>query len=286
MRDFLHTILYDYSVTEDSFFYGKPFNHWHFIYVLLIAGCVVGAAFLLKNKSESTKKRVLNILSLVVLGLYIFDLFVRPIAQLEGDFDQSIGGYLDKLPFHICTVMAPLCVMAQHSKWLAKFKEPLVILGIVGPLMYLTYPNGVFGNSHVLNYDVVQTILYHGALIAWGILNLTTGQTKISIRNWHKVLMMVGLQSAWALLGNMMFSDMSSLESWNETGHDWFFQKSGAVLTQGELWVAIIAPIGVAAAVFAVAMGVYGIYHLVSHIINKKSKNQAQNTEIKETVNV
>ena len=60
---------------------------------------------------------------------------------------------------------------------------------------------------------------------------------------------------------------MSSLESWNATGHDWFFQKSGAFyIAVGELWYAILAPIAVAIAVYLVGLFVYGMYHLIKKI--------------------
>ena len=262
----------------DSFWHAGPFTLWHFIYIILFATPIILAAIFLRKKSDETKKKVLDILSLVVLGLYIFDLFARPISKLEGDFSQSIAAYLDKLPFHICTVMAPLCVFAQHSKKFAKIKEPIVILGIVGPLMYLTYPSGVFGDAFPFCYNTFQTMLYHGVLIAWAILSLTTGQTKASIkRGSYQFAICVVLASAWALFGNIVYSDMSSLQAWVDTGYDWFFQKSGAFyIAEGQLWYAIVAPIAVAIAVYLVGLIVYGVYHLIKKIASpKKHKAEA-----------
>lgn len=282
MVNVLHAILKCYEVSEDSFWHAGPFTLWHFIYVFSFATPIILGAIFLRKKSDKTQKKVLDVLSIVVISLYIVDLFLRPISQLDGDFTQSIAGYLDKLPFHICTVMAPLCVFAQHSKKFAKIKEPLVILGVVGPLMYLAYPSGVFGNNFPFCYNTAQTMIYHGVLIAWAILNLTTGQTKVSIkRGCYKFAICVFVASAWALFGNMAFSDMSSLESWNATGHDWFFQKSGAFyIAQGELWYAILAPIAVAIAVYLVGLFVYGMYHLIKKIASpKKAKGKIKSKE-------
>ncbi len=284
MVNFLHTIFNTYDVPVDSFWHAGPFTLWHFIYIISFATPIILCAIFLRKKSDKTKKTVLDVLSIVVFSLYVFDLFVRPISKLEGDFAQSIAAYLDKLPFHICTVMGPLCLFAQHSKKFAKIKEPLVILGIVGPLMYLVYPNGVFGDAFPFCYNTFQTMLYHGVLIAWAILCLAFGQPKSSIkRGSYQFAICVFVASAWALFGNIVYSDMSSLESWNATGYDWFFQKSGAFyIAKGELWYAILAPIGVAIAVYLVGMIVYGIYHLIKKIASprkKKEKSQAEKRE-------
>ena len=122
MVNVLHAILKCYEVGEDSFWHAGPFTLWHFIYVFSFATPIILGAIFLRKKSDKAQKKVLDVLSIVVISLYIVDLFLRPISQLDGDFAQSIAGYLDKLPFHICTVMAPLCVFAQFSKKFAKIK--------------------------------------------------------------------------------------------------------------------------------------------------------------------
>lgn len=282
MINFLHKILYNYPIEElhpyhenieDCSLYANAFTIYHLIYAVLIVGAIIGAAIGLHYASDKIKKRVLDILPIVVIGLYILDLFIRPIAQLEGDFDQSIHSYLDKLPFHICTSMGVVCVFAQHSKWLQKFKGPFVILAIVGPLMYLTYPSGVFQGNHPFCYNTIQTMVFHGVLMAWGVLNITTGMTKVSIKNWYKTLAIQGALFSWALLGNIVFSDMTNAQTWWETGYDWFFMKSGAFyIACGELWYSIIAPIGVFVAIYLVALGVYGCAHLGYFIASRVKK--------------
>ena len=288
MRDFLHTIFKSYEVSEDSFWHADAFTIWHAVYAVIIVAAIVGAAFALNRASDKTKKRVLDILPIVVIGLYIFDLFIRPISGLEmvegNDFQQSIRGYLDKLPFHICTSMGVVCVFAQHSKKFEKFKGPFVILSIVGPLMYLTYPSGVFHNYFPFCYNTIQTMAFHGILMAWGVLSITTGQVKVSIKNWYKTLAIQGILFGWGLLGNIMFSDMSSPQAWIDSGYDWFFMKRGAWVvpgTHGTLAFAIYAPIAVFFAIYVVALGVYGCAHLGYFIAGKCKKNK---TKVEEKV--
>ena len=288
MVNVLHAILKSYEVSEGSFWYAGAFTKFHLIYVILFATPIILGAIFLRKSSDKAQKKVLGILSIAVLSIYILDLFLRPISQLDGDFSQAIDGYLDKLPFHICTVMAPLCVFAQFSKKFAKIKEPLVMLAVVGTVMYLAYPSGVFGNLFPFCYNTLQTMTYHGVLLAWGILNLATGQTKVSIkRGSYSFAICVLSASAWALLGNVMFSDMSSVDTWVTTGHDWFFQKSAAFyLAVGELWYAIVAPIAVAIGVYLAGMIIYGIYHLIQKIASPQKSQKEEKIAEQGKINV
>ena len=294
MRNILAILLNNYDITKlhpyhtditECRLYADAFTIYHLIYAVVIIGSIVGAAIGLHYASDKIKKRVLDILPLIVIGLYISDLILRPIAQLEGEFEQSIAGYLDKLPFHICTSMGILCVFAQHSKKLQKFKGPFVILSIVGPLMYIVAPLGVFGTNHPFSYNTMQTMAFHAFLMAWGILNITTGLTKVSIKNWYKTLAIQGILFGWGLFGNILFSDMTNAETWYNSGYDWFFIKSGAFyIAPGKLWYAIVAPIGVFIGIYCVALLVYGVAHL-GYFIAGKAKSKKKN-KAKELTNV
>ncbi len=272
MVNFLYSLLKEYEF-ENDFWKTPAFGFWHIFYVVLVVGLIIGAAFVLKNKNEKTKKKVMDILPIAVLCVYIVDFFLRPIAFKEGDFTNSISSIIDKLPFHICTVLAPVAAFAQFNKKFEKIKEPIVILSIVGPLMYLTYPGTAVGDEFPFCYEVVQTMLYHGLLLAWGVLNISTGQTKITIKNWHKSLIGIAIISGWALLGNMMFSDMTSVSTWTKTGFDWFFQKGNLLSSDhSSLPLAIAMPFLVALAIFGMAMIIYGLYYIIKAIANKATK--------------
>ena len=54
MINFLHTILKEYEVSEDSFWHADALTIWHLVYAVIIIGSIVAAAFILKNKSEKT----------------------------------------------------------------------------------------------------------------------------------------------------------------------------------------------------------------------------------------
>ena len=89
----------------------------------------------------------------------------------------------------------------------------------------------------------------------------------------RKTLAIQGVLFSWALLGNIVFSDMTNAQTWWNTGYDWFFMKSGAFyIACGELWYSIIAPIGVFVAIYLVALGVYGCAHLGYFIASRVKK--------------
>ena len=115
------------------------FSIWHIMYIVLIIGLTIGLAFILKNKSAKTKKTTLNIIAIAAISVYIADFFIMPLAGV------SYGGYLDKLPFHICTFISVMIPFAQFkakntSKFGNSFREVVACLAIVSSLMYCTYP--------------------------------------------------------------------------------------------------------------------------------------------------
>lgn len=256
MRDFLIEVF--------SWKYGnlaiECFNIWHFAYCLLIAGAIVGVGFLLKGKSERTKDKALKILCISVLVSYIIDFMLQPFVSGADDFTLNI----DKLPFHICTAMSIVAVFAQYSKkeW---FKEVAVMLSIAGSLMYLVFPNTALGGKSPFCYKVVQTMLYHGALLAWGVLSLTSGQVKLHIKKMWQPLVGLCCLATWAMLGNVSFNGGS--HHW-----DWMFL-TGSTFDFVPSW---LMPFVVIACVYGVIACVYLIYWIVCKIISKNSAKRLE----------
>jgi len=206
--------------------------------------------YLLRNKSQETKEKVLRWLAFLVIFSYITDYFVHDFVYAS--FNQETGEYvgaglnMDKLPFHICTSMGIVVAIAQFSGKLDRFLEPIAALAIVGPMMYLVYPStGVGGEPWC--YRVVQTMFYHGTLMAWGILAVATGKTSLRWKNvWHAEILLV-IITVWAKIGNTMFD-------WN-----WFFLRENpfGITALDQPW---LLPIIVPTAIFAIVVAVYGIH--------------------------
>ena len=157
------------------------FSIWHIMYIVLIIGLTIGTAFIVKNKSEKLKRNILNILAVTAIAVYIADFFIMPLSGV------GYGGYLDKLPFHICTFISIMIPFAQFSKSNNKvansFKEIVACLSIVASLMYMTYPGSALGDIGTFSYKVVQTFVFHGLVFAWGFMSLATGSISLKIKN-------------------------------------------------------------------------------------------------------
>jgi uncharacterized membrane protein YwaF len=251
MRDFL------FKLFEMSHFNTgiqiTPFSPAHIVYLVLIFGGIIGAWLLMRSKSDSTKEKFLRILVYALTASYISDFF----------FHEFVYGGLntDKLPFHICTVLCPLSCYAQFNHNGHKIKEPVAILAIIAPMMYLCYPASV-GDGEPWCYQAVQTMYYHGMLMAWGILTLALGAVKPQIRNcWKSGILLVCI-TLWAKLGNIYME------------YNWFFLEEDAFyigLVEGGIipkWaLMVINPV----VFFLVVLCVYGVYHLIQSRAGKKT---------------
>lgn len=254
----------------------SSFNIWHILYLAAIFGCIIGGAFVLRKKSMDVKEKVLKTLAFLLMFSYLTDFFVHDFVY--ADFNSATGEYvgaglnMDKLPFHICTVMCPIIVFTQFNKRFEKFLEPVAALAIVAPMMYLTYPStGVGGEPWC--YRVVQTMFFHGVELAWGVLTLAAGKTALKWKNiWKVEVLLVGI-TLWAKLGNEML------------GYNWFFLRENpfgiAVLDKG--W---LLPILTPTAIFIIATAVYGINSGVLAIARKLSQKVcvAEECEAEEAV--
>lgn len=260
MRDFLIKI---FGTTNLGVEIGL-FSVWHFLYIIIIAGAIVGAGFALRKRTDETKNKTLKIISIVTLCLYISDFFLQPFVTSDHELN------IDKLPFHICTAMGIIAVFAQYSnkKW---FKEVAVALAITGSLMYLCYPGTALGGGKSpWCYKVIQTMIYHGMLLGWGVLNLTTGQVKLNWKNIWMPLVGILIITAWAAIGNICYN-----EHWaNGSPHfDWFFITGSTF----PFVPTALMPFLTITAVFGVNACVYLIYWLVTREWKKKKTDSVTN---------
>lgn len=238
----------------------QAFNVWHFVYLAIIIAGIVGAGFALKGRQDTTKKKVLNILSIVVLCWYITNFFLQPFVTSDHELN------IDKLPFHICTLMSIVAVFAQFSNkdW---FKEVAVTLAMVGTLMYLTYPSTAFGKDGMApwSFRVMETMFYHAGLFAWGILSLTTGQVKLHYKNMWMPLVGLVCIALWATVGNVCYNT-SYLGGDGNAHYDWFFITGSSF---GLTNLAAVMPFAVVGIMYSIIACFY-LINFVCHVINQK----------------
>lgn len=229
-----------------------PFSIAHIVYIVLIFGSIILFWLNFRSKSAEKKEKLLRALAYALVISYISDFFVHEFVY---------GGLnTDKLPFHICTVLCPLACFAQFNRNGYKFKEPVVVLSVLAPMMYLCFPASV-GDGEPWCYQAVQTMFFHGVLMAWGILNIALGEVKPNIRNcWTSGVLLVGI-TLWAKLGNILME------------HNWFFLEEDAfyigLVENGIIpkWsLMIINPI----VFFLAVLAVYGVCYAIRSLSKKK----------------
>lgn len=240
----------------------ESFNIWHILYLILIIGSIIGSTFLLKNKSVTTKNKVLSILAVTLAVSYFSDWFVHDFVYSD-DGVTGAGLNMDKLPFHICTVMCPVILFAQFNKRIQKFIEPIAALAIVAPLMYVTYPSSGVGGEPWC-YRTVQTMFFHGVELAWGFLTVALGKTKFAWKNIWKAAVGLGLIAVWAKLGNILL------------GYNWFFLESDPFGIGLNVYILFFA---VPVAIFAMVALIYSIYYGVIAIMKKLENKKITATE-------
>ena len=234
-----------------------PFSLSHIVYLVLIIGGIVTAWRCMRKKDACAKERLLRFLAYAVTISYISDFFVHPFVYPEVN-----GLNINKLPYHICTLLCPLTAYAQFSRKGHRILEPVAFLAILAPAMYLCYPASV-GVGEPWCYQTVQTMFYHGALLAWGVLNLVLGTFQPQLKNSWKTVVILGFTSLWATLGNSLIPDQN-----------WFFLEEDAfyigLVGNGIIpkWtLMVINP----AVFFLGVLAIYYIYHLVTHLHKKKA---------------
>ena len=249
MRDFFVKLF----ETREEPFDVTLYSVWHILYAVIIFVAIIGVSFYLRGKDESAKERALNFIAYAVTVVYIGDFFVQPLFR-----DGAMN--IDKLPFHICTLLCPIIAFTQFNKRLAFIKEAVAFLSIISPLMYIVYPGSALGSESPFCYEIIQTFVYHGLLLSYGVLLLTTQIVIPNIRNSYKSLIGILIAAAWAAFGNAVYSE----EGWGK-GFDWFFitGKTFPFIPQ------ILMPLTVVVCTFGMVIVTYGLYILLDHILKQ-----------------
>ena len=228
MYEFFKNLLSDH---DNGIFTFEAFSLCHIIYLVLIIGAITLTIFLYRKKSQEEKVKLIDFTVTLALCLYIADFFLMPFSY----------GYIniDKLPFHVCTSMSIMSLLARKTKFFSKFKTAFSLMGMIGALMYLTYPAGV-PSADGYSYRIVQTVLYHGLMIAQGIFAIAFEDVDLSWKTLKFDIIAIVLLVVWAYIGNTLYSGVVTeqcecvegcIHTITTYDHDfnWFFVKHDAL---------------------------------------------------------
>lgn len=239
------------------------FGIWHLLYLLIIFGVIIVLILHLSRRDEEAGKRAIRHSIDLAFGLYIADFFLMPFAYGEID--------LEKLPFHVCTTMCVMSFLSNKISFLKRFRPSFTLLGLASNLIYLIYPAGVgWYQIHPLSYRVIQTLLFHGSMTAYGLLALSFGEVHLSLKTIHRELPVIITMVLWALVGNTLYNgnpaDGSRLYNWSFVVQDPFYLLPEKIAPY-------IMPFVMVLILFTADFLLYGAYFTFKSILRPRAKN-------------
>lgn len=184
------------------------FGAWHFVYIAAAALLIAVLVPVLRKKGRGAKDRAANALIGIAFGLYMLDFFLMPLAYGEID--------IEKLPFHACTATCVMCFLSRRVAFLKNLRVHFALLGFISNFVYLVYPAGVMWHAvHPLCYRVVQTLVFHGIMTAYGLITLLFDEYRLSFKKLYKDALVLAGMILWALLGNTAYN--------GSRFYNWFF---------------------------------------------------------------
>jgi len=233
------------------------FGLWHLIYLIIAIIAIIITIVSLKNKDKRIVQKTISLLINCAFGLYIADFFLMPFAY--GKID------VEKLPFHVCTAMCVMCFWSRHNTFLGRYRQQFALLGFISNLVYLIYPAGLMWYQvHPLSYRVVQTLLFHGLMTAYGLLVLLFDEVTFDRKLRYRDLAVLVSMTLWAILGNTLYAG----QAWGHTNNfNWFFTTRDPFYILPENIAPYIMPFLNIAIFFAVEM----LISLIFKILRKQN---------------
>ena len=255
MYPYLHEFFADRK--SDTVF--SCFGIWHILYMAVIFGSILITVLLLRKKDEKSRQRAVKGALYLAFGLYMADFFLMPLAY----------GYIDieKLPFHMCTLMCLLSFLSYRGLVFSRHRKQFALLGLVSNLIYVIYPAGVgWYQIHPLSYRVLQTLLFHGAMTAYGILTLALGQDKLTFKSSLQELPVIAAVALWAILGNTLYNGMAG-----DYSHmfNWFFVVRDPFYILPADIAPFIMPFVMVVVIYTADLLIYGVYFALKKAANR-----------------
>jgi uncharacterized membrane protein YwaF len=153
------------------------FNGWYFFWLLVCAGATAGLYFLLRNKSDSTKKIVL--FAFLALGLiaHFTKVYYPPYSTDEARMLR------DSWFVNICGANIALFPFLFFSKN-EKIKDYMFYIGVISGLIALFYPQEPLAKSNQLGeqLDIIRFYYHHWMVLAVPLLMVLFGHHKPSYK--------------------------------------------------------------------------------------------------------
>ena len=136
------------------------FNFWYFFWLVLFAAICVGLYFLLKDKTEKTKKIVLMSMLLFAVVLHFLKCFFPPYSTEKDRLYRDIF-FINICAANIC--LFPIIFMSKSNVW----KDYMFYLGLLGGGLALVYPAEPMLKTDQMAeiLDIIRFYIHHGILL-------------------------------------------------------------------------------------------------------------------------
>lgn len=170
----------------------KMFNFWYFLMLTICIGAIVGLYFLLRNRTDKTKKIVLISLLLFGLLLHFLKVFIPPYSLNENVLWRDIwfinicGANIFAFPF----------IFLSKSE---KARDYMFYIGVLSGIIALLYPIEPIQKTNQMGeiLDILRFYYHHAMLLGVPLLMVLLGVHKL---NYRRVIIV-----PFYFIGIMMF---------------------------------------------------------------------------------
>ena len=155
----------------------EAYGLYHIVWLALIAGLTVFAVLQGRKHNAETVNRVVFLTAVVVFALEIYKQFVFTFGDGSGEASYSWYAF----PFQFCSTPMYIGLIAAVTKNEALHRRLCAYLAsysLFAGISVMAYPVSVFTDTVGIN---IQTMVWHGGMIAMGIVLLRTGYVRASL---------------------------------------------------------------------------------------------------------
>jgi len=178
----------------------KFLNLWYFFFILLGSGGIAGLYFLLRKKTEKTKKIVLGSILFFNLALHFLKMTFPPYSLDIMRAMRDIGF------INVCatSVLFFPFIFISKSK---TAKDYMVFLGIISGFLAMCYPTEALEKS-VLTLDLWRFYICHWIIIAVPMLTVMLGLHKLDVKRIWKTPICVGAMLLFIICNQVIQSEL------------------------------------------------------------------------------
>ena len=167
----------------------------HIVTMLLCVGVIVGSTFLLRGKSERTKRTVLLVYAGIIL---LFGLVRRVVGFCKATEFTTNSVLRILLPRPGCAIACWLVIIAPivNKKW---FYNMSSIVGILCAIIFFAYPSVGFNNKYIL-FENAYSIVTHSFFLISSICFITYKLADFTYKEIWKDLLGIAVLVVYAFL--------------------------------------------------------------------------------------